>query len=120
MNIPSISSCHIRPTLIDSTDYLAISLKIKILNNRGKGYWKMNNSLLHDTIYKQIIETLITSTTTQLSKNHNPHNSQTIRELLKCNIKDKTIKYLISKNSKANSRLTDLENELKTLSDNTN
>ena len=73
----SIFSCDIRPALINSTDHLSVSLKIKTTNNRGNGYWKMNNSLLTDDAYISIIEDLITSTLLDLKNNHNTCNAQT-------------------------------------------
>ena len=46
-----IHSCDIRPAQIKHTDHLAVSIKNKLVNERGPGYWKFNQSLLHDIDY---------------------------------------------------------------------
>lgn len=39
------------------TDYSGILLKLKLINNeRGKGYWKFNNTLLKDPDYIQKVK----------------------------------------------------------------
>ena len=55
-----IKSTDIRPALISSTDHQAISLKINMSNdNKGKGFFKINNSILTDKSYKDKIENVI-------------------------------------------------------------
>ena len=57
---PRVLSTDIRPATIQYPDHLAISLKINhCQGNKGKGYFKLNNSILNDESYKIKINTLI-------------------------------------------------------------
>ena len=57
---PLIESSDIRPAIISHTDHQAISLKLKgKIQNRGRGYFKINNSILENREYKNIIQKLI-------------------------------------------------------------
>ena len=56
-----IESADIRPAIISHTDHQAISLKIKGREkHRGKGYFKINNSILNNEEYKKLIKNIIT------------------------------------------------------------
>ena len=57
--ITQISSCDIRPAAIESTDHMAISIKIKIPCKRGPGYWKFNNTLLNNKLYTKQVEIIL-------------------------------------------------------------
>ncbi|VDI34332.1 blast:LINE-1 retrotransposable element ORF2 protein [Mytilus galloprovincialis] len=55
-----IVKADIRPIILKSTDHNGISLKIRTQKvNRGKGYWKLNSSILNDRDYCCNIEKLI-------------------------------------------------------------
>lgn len=110
--IPQVLSTDIRPALIQHTDHMAISLKLKIPNTRGKGFWKFNNTLLDDPTYIEKINSLIT---TIKSLNINSH--QTKWEICKLEIKDETINFSKLKAKQRNIKLQNLEKELKSLLD---
>ena len=53
-----VQNTDIRPSV--RCDHNAISLKIKVSEStRGRGYWKLNNSLLSDTLYRESIIKLV-------------------------------------------------------------
>ena len=52
---PLVKSCDIRPAQIKFTDHLAISIKITQIEDKGPNYWKLNNSLLKEESYIQLI-----------------------------------------------------------------
>ena len=53
-------SSDIRPAMISSTDHQAISLKIRQrTENRGRGFFKINNSILDNNEYKNLINKII-------------------------------------------------------------
>ena len=55
-------SSDIRPVIIKCTDHNAISLKIKTSrDDKGRGYWKLNNSILENENYSKKISNLIES-----------------------------------------------------------
>ncbi|PJE77614.1 hypothetical protein CI610_03461 [invertebrate metagenome] len=59
-NLGNIISCDIRPAQIKYTDHLAISIKIyHSSNTKGKGIWKINNSLLDEVEYKSMVRNVI-------------------------------------------------------------
>ena len=61
MNINAVNSCSIvqEPT----PDHKAVVINIKKYKKpRGKGYWKMNNSVIDDTDYKDGITSLYNET----------------------------------------------------------
>jgi len=106
-----ILSADIRPAQISSTDYLAISLKIELAQDRGPGIWKFNNSLLNDTNYINLIQTLIHEHT----QHNNNTNAQLQWEIIKCEIKSKTMSYAKEKAQTKRNIQTNLETELNTL-----
>lgn len=93
----STVSADIRPAQISFTDHQAISLKLDIYaNNRGKGYFKMNNSILTDTQYNKLINKLIE----KYEQNFNLTNVLNQWDLLKTDIRESTIQYCKSKAKK--------------------
>ena len=58
------------------TDHSGIILKIKLQENeRGRGYWKFNNSLLKDTNYVTTVKTVIDDTINLYKINNNNNNN---------------------------------------------
>ena len=58
------------------TDHSGIILKIKLQENeRGRGYWKFNNSLLKDTNYVTTVKTVIDDTINLYKINNNNNNT---------------------------------------------
>ena len=58
-SIPLVHSCDIRPAIIQSTDHMAISIKLKSPFKRGQGFWKLNNSILSEPDYCTKVKTII-------------------------------------------------------------
>ena len=84
-----VYSTDIRPAL--KYDHNAISLKLKVSENkRGKGYWKLNNSLLNDITYLNEIKEVIRSVNYEFSY----LDQQMKWEMCKIRIKDFSMKYV--------------------------
>ena len=116
--IPSISSCDIRPALIQYTDHLAISLKLCLKNNRGTGTWKFNNSLLDDETFTKNLNLFIDTFNNNLQ--YMDADPQIVWEILKIEIKEFTLKHSKQKAKARNSYLSSLEKEISILQTETN
>ena len=77
------------------------------MNKRGKGYWKLNNSLLTDNAYKAIIRLDILHT---INTYGSLISKQELIELIKVIVKESSIRYSMCK--KSTSRISQIENEL--------
>ena len=67
------------------TDHSAITLQLKLnKNERGKGYWKFNNSLLRDTKYIELVK----QTINEIKDTYKVHNNQQNEESLNTNNRD--------------------------------
>ena len=102
-----ITSTSIKPG--NSSDYSIIKLGIELLEtqNRGKGYWKFNNSLLKDQNYVNTIRKILQSIKSEVTM----ENKNQLWDFVKCRIRGETIDYLIKKareNKKKEKELTDL------------
>ena len=83
-----VYSTDIRPAL--KCDHNAISLKLKVRKQkRGKGYWKINNSLLNDVKYVSNVKNVIQS----VRKEYSYLDVQLRWEICKIKIKEFSIKY---------------------------
>ena len=115
------------------TDHSAIILKLKFQNNeRGKGYWKFNNSLLKDSQYIDKIKKIIEDVKQTYATNLNPDemipnqdlqfsiNDQLFLETLLMMIRGDTIKYSSIKKKLSCKEEQSLEKEIKDLEDNIN
>ena len=115
------------------TDHSAIILKLKFQNNeRGKGYWKFNNSLLKDSQYIDKIKKIIEDVKQTYATNLNPEemipnqdlqfsiNDQLFLETLLMMIRGDTIKYSSIKKKLSCKEEQGLEKEIKDLEDNIN
>ena len=90
------------------TDHSLITLSLNFNKaNRGPGYFKLNNSLLLDKEYQNIIKTSIADTVTFNSE----ANPNILWEIIKGNIRNETIKYATHK------KRNDLEREKKLTSE---
>lgn len=53
-------SCDIRPIVLQYTDHNCVSLKINLSRGqKGRGYWKLNSSVLKNEDYIEIINKII-------------------------------------------------------------
>ena len=89
--------------------FIEIVIDIKV-TNRGKGYWKLNNSLLNDHMYQKLINEIIHNYV--LESQNNLQNARTIWDLCKIEIKEQSIKYGIIKTKQHKNHLKELEDEL--------
>ena len=86
-------------------------MELKETQQRGKGFWKFNNSLLHDIEYVQLIKKI-----TLNIKNECPmENKNTLWEYTKCKIRTKTITFSSKKAKERNEKQKALESKLKIL-----
>ena len=115
------------------TDHSAIILKLKFQNNeRGKGYWKFNNSLLKNTQYIDKIKKIIEDVKQTYATNLNPDemipnldlqfniNDQLFLETLLMMIGRDTIKYSSIKKKLSCKEEQSLDKEIKDLEDDIN
>ena len=107
---PLIFHTDIRPALIQYTDHMAISLKLAIPNERGKGFWKLNNDHLNDLDYGNNICNIIRKNDKIKMNSH-----QTKWEICKLEIRDYSIEYARVKSLQRTNTLQELEDELKML-----
>ena len=106
--VPLVYSTDIRPALIQYTDHLAISLKIKLPTKRGPGFWKLNNSYIEDKLYQENIVKIIKNCLALDNQSF-----QTKWEVCKYQIKEFSIKYSKRKSRERNNELQKLEEQLK-------
>ena len=91
------------------TDHSMITLSLNLLNHpRGRGFWKLNSTLLQDPEYVTRIKTTIRETEEQNST----ANKQTLWELVKYQMRQETIKHASLKKKKTNNKLKTLEETL--------
>lgn len=119
------------------TDHSSILLKVRLHDNeRGRGYWKFNNSLLKDKKYIQLVKETInevkeTYVHNENSQNHNninvsdeniifEINDQLFLETLLLIIRGNTIKFSSIKKRKSQEEEKKLENEIKLIEEEIN
>ena len=105
-----ICSLDIKPAL--KCDHNAISMKVKVTTKkRGKGYWKFNNSMLKDDVYKQMIKNIIK----KVNIEYNNFNKQLKWEMCKIKIREFSMKYAHDVKEKRNKHIKNVEKEYKEL-----
>ena len=72
--------------------FISICLKTNIIE-RGKGCWKLNTSLLYDKVYVDLVKKEITDTVSMYQCEGNTIDPQLLFEMIKLNIRGKTISY---------------------------
>ena len=92
------------------SDHLSLIFKCSVsANDRGKGYWKLNTSVLQDPNYCSLINDFFT----QLPKDiENENNAHTKWELIKHHIKKISIKFCTQKNKSLKSRIQNIEKDI--------
>ena len=112
----SISSCvknvEIRESI--APDHKSVFLNIEVKNEftRGPGLWKFNNTLLEDENYKDLLEFYYLQI---LTKYPEVVDKQLLWELIKMELRAKTIKYSKQKRSSLRSKEEALQNVLREL-----
>jgi len=92
--------------------FLGIELKSDLKLRRGPGTWKFNNTLLDDKNYVDLIRFLYPQI---LEKYKDMENKQLLWELIKMEIRSKTISYSKSKRYESRKREVAIQNELEEL-----
>ena len=85
-----IKSTEIRTSIAPDHKSIFLNIEIKSKFARGLGLWKFNNTLLEDDNYKELIEFYYPQT---LVKYHEVTDKQILWELIKMELRAKTIKY---------------------------
>ena len=94
------------------TDHSMITLNVALHSNpRGKGFWKLNTSLLSEMKYVQEIKTTIESTVSQY-KDDTSVNPVLLWEMIKLKVREKSISYAAYKNVATKKREEMLEREI--------
>ena len=107
-----VHSTDIRPAL--KCDHNAVSLKLKVSSpSRGKGYWKMNNTLLHDETFQYYVKNLIA----KVKLEYPSENPQLRWEICKIKVRELAIKYSKQKQKVQNQRVKQLQKEFSDLSE---
>ena len=97
------------------TDHSMITLNVDLHSNpRGKGFWKLNTSLLSEMRYVQEIKTAIESTVNQY-KDDTSVNPALLWEMIKLTMRWKSISYVAYKNVTTRKREEMLEREISLL-----
>ena len=108
-----ISKCKIQPGFM--SDHSLVSLELNLKNiERGKGYFKINNSLVLQPEYQDKIRNVIRETA-EVNKNANPN---TLWEIIKGSIRNETIKYASFKKKEQNKKEIQLTDEINTIKHN--
>ena len=114
------------------TDHSGVTLELTLNENeRGRGYWKFNNSLLKDHSYIQIVKDTISDVKQTYATNNNDNldnqqseysiNSQLFLETLLLMIRGNTIKYSsFKKKQQQQQQEKQLEQEIKIIEDEVN
>ena len=111
----NIKSCDIRPALIKYTDHQAVSLKIQSAasQSKGPGFWKLNNSVLSEDSYINMIEKIISKYTKMIDKNNST--VDLLWDMLKREIKDASVQYCKFRSKNKKEEIKKLEKELSNL-----
>ena len=112
----SISSCvksvHIRASIAPDHKSVFLNIEVKSEFMRGPGLWKFNNTLLEDENYKVLIEFYYPQI---LTKYPEVVDKQLLWELIKMELRAKTIKYSKQKRYSLRQKEEALQNELREL-----
>ena len=97
------------------TDHSLITLNISLhANPRGRGFWKLNVSLLSDADYIDIIKQTIEQTKEEYTDD-NSVNPSLLWEMIKMKVREKSVSYAIGEKRKENDREHILEEKIATL-----
>ena len=87
-----IDQCSILPGIHSDHSLLKMSLTIGNNANKGRGFWKLNSSLLHDAAYVTKVKEIIIN----VSENYSTINDKSMSwEIMKLEIRTQTIPYCV-------------------------
>ena len=107
-----VKSTEIRTSIAPDHKSIFLNIEIKREFARGPGLWKFNNTLLEDDNYKELIEFYYPQI---LVKYHEVTDKQLLWELIKMELRAKTIKYSKEKRSQLRNEEKALQEELQEL-----
>ena len=105
-------SAEIRPSVAPDHKATFLSFNVRSGLRRGPGTWKFNNSLLKDDKFKELITLFYPQIHEKYS---NVNDKQLLWELIKMEIRAKTIKYSKQNRAELNKREIILQSELQEL-----
>ena len=108
--INQISSCKIQAGFRSDHSLISMILNLNKIE-RGKGYFKINNSLILQPEYQEKIRNKINELS-EVNKNANPN---TLWEIIKGSIRNESIKYASYKKKEQNKKEIQLIEEINTL-----
>jgi exonuclease III len=111
----AVECCEIIPSIL--TDHSMITLTITLSNiQRGRGFWKFNNSLLHDKDYVKLVKSTIKATLDEYKDRNDDFsydiNDQLLLETLLLMIRGESIRYCSIKKKKLNADEEKLNKEV--------
>ena len=107
-------SCDIRPVVLKYTDHNCVSLKLNMNRGvKGRGYWKLNTSILENPEYTELIVNLIN----KYKEKSNNKNSEIdlLWDNFKAEVRDISIQFCKEKAQKKRDEINLLENRLTVL-----
>ena len=105
--IPLVECCKIKPAVIDSTDHQSVFMKFRTgASEKRRGYWKINNSILEDNDYIQLVNQEMESC---FMGNRNLKNLGLAWDIFKIKVREATIAYCKSKAKFTREKLRTLE-----------
>ena len=109
--ISFVEQCKIKPACIQYTDHLSVCLYFKAgIAEKGRGYWKINNSILEDAEYVSMINSLLDEHIENIKSSQ--LNSTLLWDFMKQEIREYTIKYCKNKSKLTREATRSLEKEL--------
>ena len=107
-----VCNCKIKPGFMSDHSIMYICLNLNKIE-RGKGYFKINNSLILQPEYQEMIRTVI-GEVAETNKEANPN---TLWEVIKGNIRYESIKYASYNKKERNNRENQLIEEINLIKD---
>ena len=108
--IPYVECCKIKPAVINYTDHQSIFLKFKTgASEKGRGYWKINKSVLNDDVYVNTINLLIDKC---FKDKQNTNDIQLAWDVFKIEVREITVEYCRNKAKTTRENLKLLEKKL--------
>jgi exonuclease III len=103
---------NITHTLHSDHSMTSLGLHQKQCTQKGRGFWKFNNTLLHDKTYIDMIKKTISKNTENYKA---MYNKNIVWELIKLDIRNKTIPYCIKKRKQQNEHYKTLKDRYENL-----
>ncbi len=106
----AVNDVQIMPSIKTDHSMITLSIFLQKSPERGNGFWKINNSLLTDKKYIEIIENFLDNCREQYDT---INNKALVWDMIKCSIRGLTIKYSINRSKERKQYANDLYAQLK-------